>query len=192
MQSIIKNHQNKDSLKTKETLVMQLQNYINSFKDFTIFALEGKCASGKTTISNELKDITIIDVDEFFLSKEKKTKERLSEVGGNIDYDLYEECLKQIKPNTTITYKIFDCKTQTYNNKTVTIKNNVLLVGVYSYHEKVRKYIDKLCFLTVDDKTQLERIMQRPLHDRFINEWMPMENKYYDSYDFIGNADIIL
>ena len=119
--------------------IKQLQNYINSFNDFTIIALEGKCASGKTTLTHLLKDVTIIDVDEFFLRKELKTKERLDEIGGNIDYDLYEQCLKKIKQNEYITYTIFDCQTQSYKEKTIYITNKVLLVGVYSYHPNVRK-----------------------------------------------------
>lgn len=172
--------------------IFQIQNYIDSFKGFTIFALEGKCASGKTTLSSKLENVTIIDVDEFFLRKELKTEQRLNEIGGNIDYDLYEECLKKIKPNCTICYKIFDCQTQEYTTKEVVIKDKVLLVGVYSYHQKVRKYIDKLLYLIVDEKIQYERLKQRVMFNRFITEWVPLENKYFNSYDFIANADILI
>lgn len=175
-----------------EMKVMQLQNYINNTKEFTIIALEGKCASGKTTITNLIKDITIIDVDEFFLRKELKTKERLNEIGGNIDYDLYLECIKKLKPNTNITYTIFDCSTQSYKQKTIYVSDKVLLVGVYSYHQKVRQYIDKLIYLLVNKEDQLERIMKRELRDRFINEWIPLEEKYYNSFDFISNCDLII
>ena len=177
---------------TIDMKIKQLQNYIDSFKDFTIFALEGKCASGKTTISNNLKNHTIIDVDDFFLKQDKKTHERLNEVGGNIDYDLYLECIKKIRPNKTITYTIFDCMTQSYKEKTIKIQNNVLLVGVYSYHPIVRQYIDKLCYLIVNEQEQYERLKTRTMFNRFINEWVPLENKYYGSFDFLGNADIII
>ena len=180
------------SFLTIDMKVKQLQNYINSFNNFTIFALEGKCASGKTTISNLLKDVTIIDVDDFFLKKELKTKARLDEIGGNIDYELYEECVKKIKPNSTITYKIFDCQSQEYKEKTIEIKNNVLLVGVYSYHPRIRKYVDKLCYLIVNNNDQLNRLRERKMFDRFINEWVPLENIYFNSYDFIGLADILI
>lgn len=172
--------------------VTQLQNYLNNIKEFSVIALEGKCGSGKTTISNLLNNVTIIDVDDFFLKKELKTKERLNEIGGNIDYDLYEQCLLKIKPNTTITYKIFDCSSQQYLDKTIKIENKVLLVGVYSYHPLVRKYIDKLCYLILSDDDQMERIKQRNNCDRYFNEWIPLENKYFNSYDFIGNADILI
>lgn len=177
---------------TLEMRVKQLQNYIDSLNDFTILALEGKCGSGKTTICNLLQNVTIIDVDDFFLKAELKTKERLNEIGGNIDYELYEQCLKMIKPTSTITYKTFDCHTQKYFNKTVTIKNKVLLVGVYSYHQKVRSYINKLCYLIVNDNVQLELLKNRNNYDRFVKEWIPLENIYYQSYDFIGNADLII
>lgn len=172
--------------------VNQIQKYIDSFNDFTIFCLEGKCASGKTTLSNLLKDVTVIDVDEFFLRKELKTKERLAEIGGNIDYDLYLECIKKIKPNSTITYTIFDCSTQSYTEKTINIKNKILLCGVYSYHPKVRQYIDKLLYLIVDEKTQYERLKQRSMFKKFIEEWVPLENKYFDSFDFISTADLLI
>lgn len=172
--------------------IHQLQHYLDNIKEFSIIALEGKCASGKSTISNNLKNVTIIDVDEFFLRQELKTKERLEEIGGNIDYDLYEQCLKTIKPNSTITYTIFDCQTQTYKQKTIEIKDKVLLVGVYSYHHKVRKYIDKLAYLLINKDTQLQRLKQRKMYLRFINEWVPMEEKYYNSFDFIGNCDILI
>lgn len=177
---------------TLDMKVIQLQNYLNQITSFEIIALEGGCASGKTTISNQLKDVTIIDVDDFFLNPSKKTKDRLNEVGGNIDYELYEECLKKIKPNSTITYTVYSCQNGTYYDKTINIKDKVLLVGVYSYHQRVRKYINKLLYLIVDENTQLNRLKQRSLYERFINEWLPMEVKYYNSFDFIGNADLLI
>lgn len=181
----------KENFLSIDMKVLQLQNYINNNTGF-IFALEGKCASGKTTLSNRLDNVTIIDVDDFFLRKELKTKERLEEIGGNIDYDLYEECLKKLKPNSTISYTIFDCKTQQYTSKQIQIKDKVLVVGVYSYHPKVRKYIDNLLYLLVDENVQLERLKKRSMFERFINEWVPLENRYFASFDFIGNADILI
>lgn len=177
---------------TLDMKVFQLQNYLNKINDFEIVALEGSCASGKTTITSKLNNTTIIDVDDFFLSPDKKTNQRLNEIGGNIDYELYEECLKKLKPNTTITYTIYDCSCGEYFEKTLEIQDKVLLVGVYSYHERVRKYINRLLFLMVDEKIQLERLAKRDLFERFIKEWLPMEKRYYASFDFIGHADLLV
>lgn len=177
---------------TLDMKIAQLQYYLDNLVGFNIVAMEGRCGSGKTTIANKLKDVTIIDVDEFFLKKELKTKERLEEIGGNIDYDLYLDCVKQLNPNTTITYKIFDCSTQSYKEKTIYVSNKVLLVGVYSYHEKIREYINKLVYLYVNKEDQLERIKKRELYEKFINEWIPLEERYYNSFDFISNCDLIV
>ena len=57
---------------------------------------------------------------------------------------------------------------------------------------KVRKYIDKLCYIIINDSDQYNRLKKRVLFERFINEWVPLENKYYNSYDFISNADILI
>ena len=36
--------------------IFQLQNYLDNINNFQIIALEGKCASGKSTIINHLKE----------------------------------------------------------------------------------------------------------------------------------------
>ena len=57
-----------------------------------IIAIDGRCASGKTTFTQKLADYLnaeVIHMDDFFLRNELKTKERLSEVGGNIDYERF-------------------------------------------------------------------------------------------------------
>ena len=57
-----------------------------------IIAIDGRCASGKTTFTQKLANYLnaeVIHMDDFFLRNELKTKERLSEVGGNIDYERF-------------------------------------------------------------------------------------------------------
>ena len=46
--------------------------------------------------------------------------------------------------------------------------------------------------IDVDDQTQRERILQRPafLHKRFFEEWIPMENRYFEQYG--KDADIVI
>lgn len=172
--------------------IMQLNHYLNNLNGFNIVSLEGKCASGKTTISSNLSNITVIDIDDFFLSKKMKSVERLNEIGGNIDYLLLEECLKKIEVGKLIKYKVFDCSKQEYYYKETFINNTVLLCGVYSYHQHIRKYINKLIYLLVDKDTQDKRLKERPNYVRFVNEWVPLEEKYYDSFDFLGNADLLI
>lgn len=188
---------NKDYL-TIDLRVKQLDNFIQKTKDFTITSLEGKCTSGKTTITKQLENkYTIINIDDFFLSKEKKTPERLNEIGGNIDYELVKTCLLTIKDawkenKQELEYKVFDCTKQEYYTKKITLKNKVILEGVYSYHPYFNNLIDCLAYIQVDKETQLNRVSNRILKDKFINEWIPLENKYFEYYKLEDICDIII
>ncbi len=179
---------------TLEMKEYQIRNFLSSIDEFSIIALEGKCASGKSTLTSKLinDDITIISCDDFFLPEISKTKERMQEIGGNIDYEAIKALLQKIKPNSTLKYQIFDCRIQSYITKTVNIKKIVILEGVYSYHQSFRNLIDYLIFLTINNEEQNKRLKKRELYERFINEWIPLENKYYDSFDFIANADLLI
>lgn len=176
----------------------QIKNYLSSFENTRIFALEGRCASGKTTLSKMLEQYyTIIHIDDFFLSINKKTKERLQEVGGNIDYELVKENLdkiiKAIKNNLKkVIIECFNCSTQTYYCKEVELKQHIILEGVYSSHPYFEDLIDSVMFLNVDKKTQLERVSNRALKERFITEWIPLEEMYFSNINILKKADIIV
>ncbi|MBQ8292550.1 MAG: hypothetical protein IJX78_01935 [Bacilli bacterium] len=188
---------NKDYLKLKMR-VEQLDNFIKNVRDYSVVSVEGKCTSGKTTISEALIDkYTIVHIDDFFLSKGKKTASRLSEIGGNIDYELVKDNLLKIKKawsenQEKVAIKCFDCQRQTYYEKELCLKKKLILEGVYSYHPYFNEEIDYLAYIYVDDKTQMNRIEKRELKERFINEWIPLENKYFDYYKLEDICDIIV
>ena len=178
--------------------VYNLSLFLDSLPKHTITALEGKCGSGKTTIVDNLSaNYTILHSDDFFLSESAKTKERLSKVGGNINYELIYDTLSDIKKaweenKTEVTIKTFSCKTQTYVNKQIELKDKVLIEGVYSYHPYFNHLIDKCAFLYIDEATQTERISKREMKDRFFKEWIPLENTYYDETEILSICDIII
>ena len=177
--------------------IYQLYDYIEMQEKHTIIALEGKCASGKTTLAHQCYNASIIHADDFFLPQNLKTKARLSEIGGNINYELIKETLEKVKKawendEKIITIQAYDCEKEIYYSKDIELKDKVLIEGVYSYHPYFNSLIDKCAYLFVDQSTQIERIMLRDNGDRFLNEWMPLENKYFEKYKFLDNADIII
>ena len=187
---------NKSNL-TSLMRIIQLDNFLKSLDKHTITALEGKCASGKSTISKNIDDITILHADDFFLNPSLKTKERLNEIGGNINYEAIKEVLLKIKDAwenniNKISFDAYDCMKKAYYKKEIILKDKVLFEGVYSYHPYFNSLIDKCAFVYIDDNTQLQRILLRENSNLFINEWMPLENKYFDHFDFLSNADIII
>jgi len=70
-----------------------------------------------------------------------------------------------------------------------------IIEGVYSMHPNFIDIYDLKIFLDVDEKTQLERIANRSgkaLLARFIKEWIPKENEYFQELKIKEKSDIIL
>ena len=188
----------KSSFITFDHKVKQITNYIDQLPINSIISLEGRCASGKTTLCNSINHLyTIIPIDDFFLPIKLKTKERLNEIGGNINYELIKEMLIELKDaistkKETFSYKAFNCSTQEYFKKEVILKDKIILEGVYSSSPHFKEFIDKIIYLYVDKKTQYKRIHNRDLRDKFINEWIPLEENYYNSINIEDICDIII
>ncbi len=183
---------------TFEMRKKNLENFLVELPKHSITSLDGKCASGKTTIASGLsKEYTIIHIDDFFLPPDKKTKERLEEVGGNIDYELVKENLLEIKKAwqknlSSVWLRAYDCGKNTYYEKELILTDKVLLEGVYSQHKYFQELIDYRALMIVNEKTQLARIENRSMKERFLNEWIPLENKYFEEYCLVEKSDILI
>lgn len=188
----------KSSLLTLEHRIIQISNFLDNLPSKTIVSLEGRCASGKSTVSNKISDnYTIIPIDDFFLPMSLKTKERLNQIGGNINYELVKKTLEKLKislnkNDKVFKYKAFDCSKQEYYDKEIMLKDKIILEGVYSSSPYFRELIDKIIYLYVDKKTQLERINNRFLKEKFINEWIPLEEKYFEYIKIEEICDLIV
>lgn len=188
----------KSSFLTLEHRFFQLSNFMDKLPSKSIVALEGRCASGKSSICDKIKDkYTILPIDDFFLPIYLKSKDRLEEIGGNINYELVKDTLIDLKESLRLgklnfTYKAFDCSKQEYYDKTIQLKDKVILEGVYSSSPYFRELIDKIMYLYVDKETQLERINNRFLKERFIKEWIPSEEKYFDHIKIEEICDLII
>ena len=168
-------------------------------KDFVIVAIDGKCTSGKTTLASklaELYDCNVFHMDDFVLRPEQRTSERFAEIGGNVDYERFqEEVLFPLRSGKAFSYRPFDCSTFTLAAPvTVTQKKLNIIEGTYSHHPHFGNPYDLKILLTVDEETQHKRILERPvfLHRRFFEEWIPMENRYFEVFRIPDQANLIL
>ena len=157
-------------------------------KEAVLIAIDGPCASGKTTLGTELEkyyDCNVFHMDDFFLRPEQRTPERFAEIGGNVDYERFmEEVLMPLKAGVPFSYRPFDCSTFTLAEPVkVTPKRLNIVEGTYSYHPYFGNPYDLKVLLTVDEETQRQRVLERPafLHKRFFEEWIPMENRYLEA-----------
>lgn len=188
---------NKKFLSLKYQMI-QFLNYLDHLPINSIVALEGRCASGKTTLAKKMASrFTVIPIDDFFLPDDLKTEERLKELGGNIHYELVVSTLKDLKKamdnnDTHFTYLAYDCSRKEFYSKEVKLCDKVIIEGVYSSHPLFSEYIKYIAFLDVDKETQMERINDRELKDRFINEWIPLEEEYFTRLEIFKLTDIII
>lgn len=168
-------------------------------KDFLVVAIDGPSAGGKTTIAEEIGknfDCNIFHMDDFFLTPERKTPERLATPGGNVDWEGVESAiLKNIGKNAEFSYEIYSCKTglRTPSPKISPKKLNIL-EGCYSMHPELAKYIDKTIFVDVSREKQLERILKRSnefMLNRFKTEWIPLEDLHFKENRCRERADFI-
>ena len=174
-------------------------NMLLEEKNFVIVAIDGKCTSGKTTLASQLAEIydcNVFHMDDFFLRPEQRTPERFAEVGGNVDYErFHEEVLLPLKSGKAFYYRPFDCSTFTLAAPvTVAPKKLNVIEGTYSHHPYFGNPYDLKILLTVDEETQRKRILERPafLHKRFFEEWIPMENRYFEAFRISDRSEIIL
>ena len=158
-----------------------------SDKEQIVFAIDGGCGSGKTTLANMLReffDCNVFRMDDFFLQPHQRTKERYEEAGGNVDRERFlEEVLIPLKKGEQIHYKRFDCKTFTILPEVIIEPRKINIIeGSYSMHPLLAEYYDFGVFLEIDSNLQRERILKRntlEMANRFFETWIPMEEMYH-------------
>ena len=187
----------------------KIQEICEKIADFSakngrcIVSIDGRCGSGKSTLSALLAhrlDAQIIYMDDFFLPFPLRSEERMNEAGGNIHYERFlDEVIAGFGKNA-IEYGVFNCSVMAIDGaRNIENKGVIIVEGSYALHDKFGRYYDFAIFSDVDYDTQVGRIGIRngeAMLKRFVNEWIPMEEKYFkaqktaEKCDFIVNSGI--
>jgi len=162
-----------------------------------LVAIDGRCASGKTTLASHLQqmfDCNVIHMDHFFLRPEQATQKRLSEAGENVDYERFlDEVLLPLKSGESFTYKPYDCKTQEMAAPIrIEARDVNIIEGSYCCHNALFEHYDLKIFLNVDKTKQIERIKRRNGEAglvMFQNKWIPLEESYFSAFDIMNRCD---
>lgn len=166
-----------------------------------IIAIDGRCASGKSTLAAALAkrfDGALFHLDDYFLRPEQRTEERLTQIGGNVDYERFKsEILDPVCSGATLLeYTPFNCKLWALGEPVEAPCGKLIVIeGAYSHHPYFGDYMAYRVFLTLDSGDQLERIAKRngeQMLERFKNEWIPMEEKYFEAFNIAQKSDIII
>ncbi len=168
--------------------------------NFISVAIDGRCGSGKTTLGNLISEIfccDIIHADDFFLPLEKRTENRLSEAGGNFDYERFNsQVIDKIKSKEqSFAYDVFSCCEMKFiHKKRVSLEKLLVIEGSYCLHPYLDDIYDIKVFKDVSTQLQKERIIKRngkECFKRFEEKWIPMEEKYFNEYSIKQKCNFV-
>ena len=156
-----------------------------------IIAIDGRCASGKTTLAKaitEQMDCNVIHMDDFFLRPEQRTANRLATPGENIDHERFlEEVLIPLSKGLPVTYHPFDCHKMGFGEEILLTPKKINIVeGSYSCHPSLRDYYAYTFFLTISLEEQMKRIIDREGVEKakiFKEKWIPLEEEYFKTLE---------
>ena len=120
-----------------------------------LVAIDGRCASGKTTLAARLVERLgggVVHMDDFFLRPEQRTPERLARPGENVDWERFlAEVLLPLRQGGKVVYRPYDCRTQSMGDPITLERSAVVVVeGSYSCHPELWESYDLHVFLDVD------------------------------------------
>lgn len=162
-----------------------------------IVAIDGRCASGKSTLAGLLQkelNCNLIHMDDFFLRPEQRTPERLATPGENIDHERFlSEVLTPLCEGKEFSYRPFNCSKMALDSEVFVPLNSITIVeGSYSCNKSLWDCYDLRLFISVEKSEQLRRIIKRDGEEYskvFLSKWIPLEESYFSAYDIANRCD---
>lgn len=177
---------------SEEIQYYQVRHFLENFDESKVnfFAIEGKAGSGKSTLASLLEkdnDVTIIHIDDFF-------DDANSQIGVN-SLRIVKEVINPAVIGKPLKYRKFNCTTKTFSEVKIDCLNPFIIIeGAYSANPVLEEYYKGIIYLNVNEETQHNRLIRRSKHlyPKFVNEWLPRENKYFLNYNIFRKSDIIV
>lgn len=198
MTESVKSMENMATAQNVQAVIERIER-VYTERERVFVALDGPCTSGKTTLATVLQRHfggNVLHMDDFFLRPEQRTPERFAEPGGNVDRERFEdEVLAPLAAGKIAQYRPWDCHTGDFAaSRNVEPARLTIVEGSYSMHPALRGYYDLMICLTIDSGEQLRRLEARNprMLQRFIDEWIPLENRYFASTETRTAADMIV
>lgn len=164
-----------------------------------VLAVEGRSGAGKTTLADKLKNTfggSCVHTDDFHLTPQMRTPERLDEPGGNIDYERFaDEVTPFLNTAQAFSYRAYDCKSGEYTLKSVGANGLIIVEGSYCLHPKLDVKYDFTVFCDITIGAQIAALTAREGEKgitAFTEKWIPLEEKYFDFYNPADRCDFLL
>ena len=164
-----------------------------------LLALDGRCASGKTTMAERLQRVlpcNVIHMDDFYLPFSQRAAERMAEPGGHIWVErLRTEVLEPLRAGRKISYLPYDCHADRFlPQQKADPALPTLVEGSYSCHPALRALYDCRVFLDITPEYQRERLLRRnpESFEVFQTMWIPREEYYFKDCEIRRHCDFVL
>ena len=159
-------------------------------QDHPLVTIDGRCASGKTTLAAWLAEAlpaAVVHTDDYVIPHALKTAERLAVPGGNCDVErLMRETIIPWKNRRPVRMRRYDCKADRLLPEEALPDRDVLILeGSYCNLPPVRQEADLRIFLDISREEQRARLRQRETPEgmkRFDDLWIPLEEAYFTAY----------
>ena len=164
-----------------------------------VLALDGFCASGKSTWASYLSEqygARVIHTDDFYLPAPMRSQKRYAEPGGTIHYERLRAEVIDCLSAPALTYGVFDMGTFSVGS-TVTLPFSPVTVveGAYASHPAFGDYATVRCFMETSPEEQRRRILERNGLKRlkmFEARWIPYEKAYEKAFGIREKADFVI
>ena len=113
-----------------------------------------------------------------------------------MDYERFlEEVLRPLIAGDPVCYRPYHCGSGSLKEPvTVNPRKLTVIEGTYSHHPYFEDPYDLKIFLGITDQLQRQRILRRPehLHQRFFENWIPMEKLYFQTFRIPEGSHIVI
>lgn len=183
-----------------EELIKEILNALEKTPgEIKVVAIDGRCASGKTTLAEHLARASgagVIHMDDFFLPEQLRTARRMEEAGGNVHYERFErEVLPRLKSGEAFAYRRFDCGRMEPGEAVQVGPGRLRIVeGAYSCHPRFGSYMNLRVFGDITAPEQRNRIRERNGEEglkNFLEKWIPLEERYFAAFQIREHADFV-
>ncbi|MCR5682728.1 MAG: uridine kinase [Clostridiales bacterium] len=161
-----------------------------------VIALDGFCASGKTTLAEELHTrfgARVIHTDDFYLPAQMRTDERYAEPGGTIHYERLRAEVIDCLGEPVLTYGVFShAVMDIVGHITLPFAPVTVIEGAYASHPALGDYMNVRCFMETAPDEQRRRILARNGPERlwlFEERWIPYEIRYEAAFGIRARTD---
>ena len=191
-----------DRRTAQSALLARIRSLIYA-KGRAIVAIDGMSASGKTTLACQLAanlpSCAVVHMDDFTIPFENRYPGYFDSTLSNADIARFDrEALTPLLAGAGAQYRPYRCHPAAGFLEPIAIADNlscIIVEGAYCLHPLLFDRYDLRVLMTIGADAQHERILARNGQsqlDRFLSQWIPMENRHIDAHNLRSKCDVII